>query len=81
MRRLKKYSLHIDTEDKLTVARWKGAGRLGKKAKELKSTNWQLQNSHEDIKYSIRSKVNNIVVTMYGVMWVLDHCAVHLKLI
>lgn len=27
---------------------------------------------HEDIKHSIGNTVNNVVMTMYGVRWVLD---------
>ena len=38
----------------------------------LRSTNWSLQNSHGDVKYSIGNIVNNIVITVYGVRWVLD---------
>ena len=66
----------------------------GEKAKRLRSTNWQLQNIHRDVKYHIRNTVNNIVITMYGVRWVLDtgvntsvgmllstHYAVYLKVI
>ena len=37
-----------------------------KKVKGLRSTSWQLQNSHRDIKYSIGNIVNNIVITMSG---------------
>ena len=37
-----------------------------KKVKGI-STNWQLQNSHRDVKYSIGNIVNNIVITIYGV--------------
>ena len=42
-----------------------------KKVKELRSTNWQLQNSHTDIKYNIENIVHNIVTTMHGARWVL----------
>lgn len=35
-----------------------------KKLKGLGSTNWQLQNSHGDVKHSRGSIVNNIVVTI-----------------
>ena len=48
----------------------KGLGGWVKKVKELRSTNWQLQNSHGDIKDSIGDIVNNILITMYGVEWV-----------
>ena len=37
----------IDTENILTVARWEGG--LVKKVKELRSTNWLLQNSNGDV--------------------------------
>ena len=43
-----------------------------KKVKGLRSTEWQLQNSHGDVKYSIEKRVNNIVTTMYGARWILD---------
>lgn len=42
------------------------------KMKGLRSTVWQLQNSHEDVKYSIGDAVNNIVLTVYQG----DHCGV-----
>ena len=41
--------------------------------KELRSTDWWLQHSPEDVKYSIGSTVNNIVITMYGVRWALEN--------
>lgn len=43
-----------------------------KKVKELTSTNWQLKNSHKNVKYNIGDIVSNLVITMYGVRWVLD---------
>ena len=43
-----------------------------KKVKGLRSTNWQLQNSHEDVKDSIGKTVNNIVIMVYNARWVLD---------
>lgn len=30
------------------------------------------ENSHRDVKYSYRDIVNNIVITVYRVRWVLD---------
>ena len=39
---------------------------LGGKGEEIRSTNGQLQNSHEDVKYSIGNIVNHIVITVYG---------------
>ena len=43
-----------------------------KKMKGLRSTNWQLPNSHKDVKDSKGNIVKNIVITMYGVRWVPD---------
>ena len=40
-----------------------------KKVKRLRSTKWQLQNSHGDVKYGVGNGVN-IVVTMYDARWV-----------
>ena len=68
----------IDTKNKLMIAngRWspmaEGLGERVKKVNELRSTNWQLQNSHRDVKYSTGNMVNNIVITMCGARWVLD---------
>ena len=49
-------------------------GVLGDWVKKLQglSTNWQLQNSHEDVKYSVGNTVNNIVITMHGARLVLE---------
>ena len=41
-----------------------GLGRWMKKVKGLRSTNWQLQNSHGDVKYSIGNIVSNTVIMM-----------------
>ena len=41
-----------------------------KKVKGLRSTHWQLQNSHRNVKYSMGNIVNNIVITMCGARWV-----------
>lgn len=70
---------------------------MGEKVKGLRSTNWQLQNSHEDVKSSLQNIVNNIVITTDGVRSIRliireivsrviynhmpTHYAVHLKLI
>ena len=59
----------IDTENKPMVARWKGAWEWAKKQNGLRSTSWQLQNSHEDVKYSIGTIVNSIVIAMYSARW------------
>ena len=48
---------------------------LGEQVKQmngLRSTNPLLQNIHGDVNYSIGNIVNNIVITMYGIRWVLD---------
>ena len=37
-----------------------------KEAKGLRSTNWQLQSIHRDVKYGIGDIVNNIVTTVRG---------------
>ena len=56
----------IDTENILMITRWEGGfGGWVKKGKGLKSTNWLLQHSYGDVKYSISNVVNNILVTMY----------------
>ena len=44
-------------------------GASVKKVKGLRNTNWWLQNSHRDVKFSIRDIDNNIV-TIYGARWV-----------
>ena len=49
-----------------------GLGHWVKKRKRLGSTNWSLQNGHEDVKHSIGNIVNNIIITMHGLRWVLD---------
>ena len=43
-----------------------------RKVKGLRSTNWQLQNSHGDKKYTLRHTVSNIVVTKYGARCLTD---------
>ena len=49
---------------------WGGeCGEMGKKGKALRNSNWLLQNSHGDVKYSIENIVNNSLITMYGVRW------------
>ena len=56
-----------DTENRLMVARvGEGWGNWVKKVKGLRSTNWQLQNSHGNTKYSIGNTVNNSVMTTCG---------------
>ena len=48
-----------------------------KKGKACRNTNWQLQNSHGDVKYSIENIVNNIVITVCGARGVLDLSGEH----
>ena len=48
----------------MTVARWEGVRRWVETVKGLRSTNWLLQNSHGNVKYSIGDTVNNIVITV-----------------
>ena len=38
---------------------------------QKQSQAWELQNSYRDVKSSIGNTVNNIVITVYGVRWVL----------
>ena len=54
----------IDIENRVIVARGEGVGDCVKKVKGLRSTDWSLQNSHGDAKYSIGNIVNNIVMPM-----------------
>ena len=54
-----------------------------KKVKGLRSTSWQLQKSHRDVKYSTGNIVSNIVITINGARWVLEIlrgtlCKVHI---
>lgn len=49
---------------KLMVAR---VGDGWEKVRGLGSTNWQVQNSHREVKYSIGNIVHNIVIAMYDV--------------
>ena len=44
---------------------------MGEKVKGLRTTNW-LQNGPEDVKYSMRNIVNNVVITMHNARWVLE---------
>ena len=38
----------------------------------LRSTNWQLQKSHRDVKYSLKNILNKTVITIHGVRRILD---------
>ena len=61
----------IDTENILIYARWEVRG-MRKKVKGLRSTDWQLQNSHADVEYSLGNTVINSLLTMYGAGGVRD---------
>ena len=60
----------------------RGLGGWVKNVKGLRSTNWQSQNSHGDVKYSLGKRVNNIVITLCGARRVLeisgDHFVKHM---
>ena len=43
-----------------------------KKVKGLRSTDWPLQNSHGNVKYSIGNIINNSVITMSSARLLLD---------
>ena len=47
-------------------------GGWEKKKKGLRSTDWQSQNGHGDVKYSTGNIVNNTVIATHGVRRVLD---------
>ena len=49
-------------------------GGWEKEVKGLRSTGWQLQNNHGDVKHSIRNIVHNLVITAgkYGARRVLE---------
>ena len=40
--------------------------------KDLRTADWQLQNSHGDVNYSMGKRVSNIVMTMYGAGWIIE---------
>lgn len=43
-----------------------------KKGEGTKQDNWQLQNSHGDVKYSMGNIVDDVVRTMNGARWAPD---------
>ena len=57
---------------RLNIDRREGIGRLSEKVRSLRSIDWQLQNSHGDVKYSMGNIVNNTVITMYGASKILE---------
>lgn len=40
-------------------------------------TDWQLPNSHRDVKYSTGNTVNNIVITIFSARWVMEISGEH----
>lgn len=40
--------------------------------KGLRSAHWWLQDRHSDVNYSLENIINNIIIAMYGVRWVLE---------
>ena len=60
----------IDTENRLTVVRGEGFGKLGGKGEGLSSTNGELQNSPRDVDCSRGNTVNDMVMNMCGARWV-----------
>ena len=69
---MNKQNRNTHRENRLMAARGRGVGEMGEKMKRLRTINWQLRNSHRDIKYSIGNIVSNIAITMYGTRWVLE---------
>ena len=68
----KKEQIHKH-KNKLQVIEWGGFEGMGEKGeREEKVQIASYLNSHGDIKYSLCNIANNIVITMYGVRWVLD---------
>ena len=53
------------------VVRWQGVLRDWVRKVKALNTNWQLQESHRDVKYSTGNVINN-VITLRCVRWVLD---------
>lgn len=47
-------------------------GGLGEKDEALRSTDWWFQNTHRDIKYSMRNIVTNIVIAVYDARQLLE---------
>lgn len=50
---------------------WEGFGGQVKKAKGLRNTNLYFQNSHGDVKYSLRNIINDVITIVTG-GWILD---------
>ena len=68
-----RYREHFDSSQK-------GVGLVGgwvKKEKELRSADWQLQNSDRYVKYSVGNTVNKVVRTMHGAKWGLEVVGEH----
>ena len=61
-----------ETDSEIQLSEGEQLGRWVEKGKGLRSINWELQNSHRDVKYSMGNIVNNILITIYGVRRVQD---------
>ena len=55
-----------------------GLGDWVTKLKGWRSTDWQLQNSHADVKCSAGNRVKIVVITMCGARWVLETWGEHI---
>ena len=62
----------IETEHWTVVPGEEGVEKLGEKDEGLRSTDWQLQKRHGDVKYSPENVVNIVAITTYGARWVLE---------
>ena len=63
----------INTREHLDSCQMRGGwGEWVGKVMGLRRRNWLLQNSHGDVKCSMRNIVNDIQITIYGVRQVLD---------
>ena len=67
---LKQTHRHRKHTDGPQGGRWLGDWVI--RGKELRTTNWKLQNSHRKVKYSTGNIGNNTVITMYDATWVLE---------
>ena len=69
-----KINEHPKQKQTQTAHWWLPGGREVEGRAEVKglSTDWLLQNGHESVKYSVGNIVSDIVITMYGVRWVLE---------
>ena len=68
MKRKTKLSLFVDNINFAHSKSKRGEGSVG----GLGSTDWQLQNSHGDVKCSAGNTVSNTVITACGARWVVE---------